>query len=141
MFKKISPEKAGISSEKIQRFVETLNSYKINTHSLIMARGNDIFAESYYEPYNQNSLQRMYSVSKSFVAIAVGLAQQEGLLSLDDNFLDYFPEYINENIDDKYRKTTIREMLTMRSCMAKCAVWWGEDDLVVLWKKLQENCF
>lgn len=128
MFKKISPEKAGISSEKIQRFVETLNSYNINTHSLIMARGNNIFAESYYEPYNKNYLHRMYSVSKSFVAIAVGLAEQEGLLSLDDNFLDYFPEYINENIDDKYRKTTIREMLTMRSCMAKCAVWWGGDD-------------
>ena len=53
MFNKISPEKAGISSEKIQHFVETLNSYKINTHSLIMARGNDIFAESYYKPYNQ----------------------------------------------------------------------------------------
>ena len=128
MFRKISPEKAGISSEKIQHFVETLNSYKINTHSLIMARGNDIFAESYYEPYNQNTLHRMYSVSKSFVARAVGLAEQEGLLSLDDNFLDYFPEYINENIDDKYRKTTIREMLTMRSCMAKCAIWWGSDD-------------
>ncbi|MBE6777145.1 MAG: serine hydrolase [Ruminococcaceae bacterium] len=128
MFNKISPEKAGISSEKIQHFVETLNSYKINTHSLIMARGNDIFAESYYKPYNQNTLHRMYSISKSFVAIAVGLAEQEGLLSLDDNFLDYFPEYVNENIDDKYRKTTIRDMLSMRSCMADYAVWWGGDD-------------
>lgn len=128
MFNKISPEKAGVSSEKICRFVEIMNSYKINMHSFIMARGNDVFAESYYEPYNENTLHRMYSVSKSFVAIAVGLAEQEGLLSLDDCFLDYFPEYINENIDDKYRETTIRDMLTMRSCMAKYALWWGGPD-------------
>ncbi len=128
MFTRISPEKAGISSEKIGQFVNLMNSYNINTHSFIMARGNDIFAESYYEPYNKDTLHRMYSVSKSFVAIAVGLAEQEGLLSLDDKFLDYFPEYINENIDDKYRETTIRDMLTMRSCMAKYANWWGGDD-------------
>ena len=94
MFTRISPEKAGISSEKIGQFVNLMNSYNINTHSFIMARGNDIFAESYYEPYDKDTLHRMYSVSKSFVAIAVGLAEQEGLLSLDDKFLDYFPEYM-----------------------------------------------
>ena len=128
MFKISTPESVGISSEKVYSFFETINSYGLNTHSVIMARGNNIFAESYYAPYEKNSLQRMYSVSKSFVAIAVGLAEQEGLLSLDDCFLKYFPEYINENIDEKYRETTIRDMLTMRSCMAKVPDWWGKND-------------
>ncbi len=128
MFNKISPEKAGIPSRNITDFINTLNSYNINTHSIIMARGNNIIAEAYYEPFNKNTLHRMYSVSKSFVSIAVGLAEQEGLLSLDDKFIDYFPEYQNENIDKKYRETTIRDMLTMRSCMAKYSPWWETDD-------------
>lgn len=99
MFSKISPEKAGISSKNIANFINTLNSYNINTHSIIMAKGNNIIAESYYEPFGKDILHRMYSVSKSFVAIAIGLAEQEGLLSLDDKFIYYFPEYQNENTD------------------------------------------
>lgn len=128
MFNLLTPEAAGISSKEISLFINTLNSYGINTHSIIMARSNNIFAESYYAPYNKDTLHRMYSVSKSFVAIAIGLAEQEGLLSLDDKFISFFPEYENENTDKKYRETTIRDMLTMRSCMAKYSPWWGESD-------------
>jgi len=128
MFNKISPEKAGIPSRNILDFINTLNSYSINTHSIIMAIGNNIIAETYYNPYNKDTLHRMYSVSKSFVAVAIGLAEQEGLLTLDDKFTDYFPEYQNQNIDKKYRETTIRDMLTMRSCMAKYSPWWETED-------------
>jgi len=34
----------------------------------------------------------LYSVSKGFTAVALGLAQAEGRLSLDDPLLDHFPE-------------------------------------------------
>ena len=53
MFNKITPERAGISSDKIEKFVKTLNGYSLDTHSIIMARGNDIFAETYYDPYHK----------------------------------------------------------------------------------------
>lgn len=139
MFSKISPEKAGIPSKNIANFINTLNSYNINTHSIIMAKGNNIIAESYYEPFGKDILHRMYSVSKSFVAIAIGLAEQEGLLSLDDKFIDYFPEYQNENIDKKYQETTIRDMLTMRSCMAKYSPWWETNDRAKAYFKVTSN--
>lgn len=139
MFITTTPESVGISSEKVTDFFKTINSYGLNTHSVIMARGNNIFAESYYAPFKNDTLHRMYSVSKSFVAIAVGLAEQEGLLSLDDKFIDYFPEYTNENVDKKYRETTIRDMLTMRSCMAKYANWWGEQDRVKAYFSVTSN--
>ena len=42
MFNKITPEKAGIPSQNILDFINTLNSYQINTHSIIMAKGKDI---------------------------------------------------------------------------------------------------
>lgn len=139
MFNKISPEKAGIPSCNITDFINTLNSYNINTHSIIMAKGNNIIAEAYYEPFNKDTLHRMYSVSKSFVGIAIGLAEQEGLLSLDDKFTDYFPEYQNQNIDKKYRETTIRDMLTMRSCMAKYSPWWETDDRAKAYFNVSSN--
>ena len=130
MFQTITPEQAGISSAKVLEFIKALDDHELNTHSIIMARGNDIFAEAYYAPFDADFKHRMYSVSKSFIAIAVGLAEQEGLLSLDDKFMKYFPEYRNANVDAKYEETTIRDMLTMRSCMGKPLDWWGYEDRV-----------
>ena len=122
MFNKITPEKAGISSEKVLEFYKYLEKNDLSTHSVIMARGNDIFSESYWAPFHKDFQHRMYSVSKSFVGIAVGLAEQEGLLSLDDKLLKYFPEY-EEDADELMKTQTIRDMLSMRTCHR----WGGEN--------------
>lgn len=47
MFRNVSPENVGISSKKVLKFFETLEKYHFCTHSIIMARGNNIFAEGY----------------------------------------------------------------------------------------------
>jgi len=131
MFQTVSPESVGISSRKVLEFIKTLEQNNLNTHSIIMAKGNEIFAESYYAPFDEHFLHRMYSVSKSFTAIAVGFAEQEGLLSLDDPFMQYFPKYRNENTDKLYEETTIRDLLTLRTCMGgRYPVYWGKPDRV-----------
>ena len=47
-----------------------------------LAWSDKIFAEGYYAPFTKDFKHRMYSVSKSFVSIAVGFCIQDGLLSL-----------------------------------------------------------
>ena len=129
MFDVVSPESVGISSEKVLSFFQNLEHYNLNTHSIIMARGDRIFAEAYYAPFRMETKHRMYSISKSFTAIAVGLAEQDGLISLDDKFMKYFQEYRNEQVDALYEETTIRDLLTMRSCIAKKVFdYWGKPD-------------
>ena len=118
----------GISSEKILDFMKFLDSYKMSTHSVLMAKGNSIVAEGHYAPVDGNFLHRMYSVSKSFVAMAIGLAYTEGLLSLDDKIMSYLPEYINENIDEYSRNVTIRDMISMQSNINRFSPWWGLTD-------------
>ena len=49
-----------------------------------------------------------------FISLKVGIAVQEGLLSLDDPFMKYFPEYRNENTSERFEETTIRDMLSIR---------------------------
>ena len=129
MFGNITPEKAGISSRNVLRFLKVLDRYNFSTHSFIMARGNHIFAEGYYAPFHKDYQHRMYSVSKSFVSVAIGLAEEEGLLSLDDKFMKYFPEYM-ENAPKHLADMTIREMLTMQTCTVNQPKWfslWLDD--------------
>lgn len=128
MFGKTTPEKAGISSKNVLEFIKGLEKYRLMTHSIIMAKGNEIFAECYYEPFDSEFEHRMYSVSKSFVAVAVGLAVTEKIIKLEDKIIDYFPEYRNENTDELYDETTIEDMLTMQSNVASFVQWWGKYD-------------
>ena len=130
MFRNVTPESIGISSKKVLKFFKTLEKYHFCTHSVIMARGNDIFAEGYYAPFHKDFKHRMYSVSKSFVAVAVGMAVEDGLLSLDDKMVTFFPEYANEHSNELLESMTIREMLTMETCKDKHTNWFtsGTED-------------
>ena len=126
-----TPEQAGIASRHIVDFLNKLEEYHLSTHSVLMARGDHIFFECYYKPFHKDFRHRMYSVSKSFVSVAIGFCEQDGLLSLDDPLLKFFPEYATE-ID---RNATIREMLTMQTTLDFHNTSWFrlvEDDRVAV---------
>ena len=40
---RITPEKAGICSANVQKFIEFLEKNQLSTHDVILSRGNDIF--------------------------------------------------------------------------------------------------
>ena len=125
MIKKITPEMAGISSEKVLRFLKNLESYEMPIHSILLSKGDEVYAESYYAPFHEKFLHRMYSVSKSFVAIAVGAAVTEGLFTLDDVIIEHLPEYKNELSDEFQARCTVRDMLMMKSNIGTGVAWWG----------------
>ncbi len=116
-FNTVTPESVGISSKNVHEFIKTLDDYGFCTHSIIMSRGTDIFNECYYAPFHKDFNHRMYSVSKSFVSIAVGMAIEDGLISIDDKMIKYFPEYVTDETDVLVKETTIHDMLTMSTAI------------------------
>lgn len=113
MFEKIAPEEAGISSESVQKFIESLEKRGASTHSLLLMRGDKIFTEAYWSPFDKNFCHRQYSQTKSFVSIAIGLLEEEGKLSLDDKIADHFRDRITRNLPEYLENQTIRDMLMM----------------------------
>ena len=109
-----TPEQAGISSAHVRKFYELLEGSHIPVHSVILARGDSVFSECYYAPFHKDFKHRMYSTTKSFVAVAIGFCEQDGLLSLDDPIAKFFPEYL-EKEGAAQHTSTIRELLTMES--------------------------
>ncbi len=125
-FKTVTPETVGVSSKRVLDFIKMLDDSHMRTHSIIMAKGENIFAECYYAPIHKDFLHRMYSVSKSFVSMAVGLAVTEGRIQLEDSIVSYFPEFRNENTDSDFDECTIRDMLSMQSNVNVPVSWWGK---------------
>ena len=109
------PEDAGIPSGALMRYLKALERQKVCMHSLLILRHGKIAYEANWAPMKSTDLHRMYSVSKSFVSVAVGLLASEGKISLEDPVVKYFPEYAGEELHPFTRKATIREMLKMSS--------------------------
>ena len=113
MFERITPEAAGISSDKITKFINKIEQRGAIMHSLLIMRHGKILTENYWAPFNADFCHRMYSQTKSYAAIGIGLLEEEGKLSLDDPIAKYFPEKIYNTLPAHLANQTIREMLTM----------------------------
>lgn len=123
MFKTVTPESVGVDSKNLFKLIKRLNA--LHMHSFLVARGNDIFCECYWKPFNKDFNHRMYSVTKSFVSVAIGLCVEDGLLELDDPIIEYFPEKIKKEPGEYLKKQTIRDMLTMTT-VGFCQDWFKE---------------
>lgn len=69
----------------------------------------------------------MYSQTKSYVGVAIGLLEEEGKLSIQDTIASHFPEKIGRELPPYLAGQTIRDMLTMHtSC--QCPYWFTNPD-------------
>ncbi|MBQ4283850.1 MAG: beta-lactamase family protein [Lachnospira sp.] len=117
MYEYGTPESVGIDSNNIINFINRLNNQDLAMHSAIIMRHGKICFEGYYKPYTREKLHRMFSITKSFTALAISFLEAEGKLSLDDHIVDFFPE--KQPASGPYEYTamlTIKDMLMMRTC-------------------------
>lgn len=69
--------------------------------------------------------RNVYSTTKSFTAVAVGIAVDEGKLALTDRLADAFPEYVPEDAQPWLLQITLRDLLTMSSGFGRCLLVGG----------------
>lgn len=111
-----TPEAEGIPSKAIYTLFDSLTSLpKTDIHSVMIARHGKVVAEIYPSPIKAEYSHTMYSCSKTFVGVAVGLAIDDNKLRLDDRVALFFPEYIPDTVSSQLASMTVRNLLTMTS--------------------------
>jgi len=123
-----TPEETGISSANITDFLLSMNEHEIMLHGFVMMRHGHVIAEGYYKPFTENTLHRIYSMTKSFTALAIGLLQDEGKLKITDPVINYFPEYMTEDLDVYMKEATIRELMMMASPQSYTTYEYEDDN-------------
>ncbi len=108
-----SPEAVGVYADVVEQFIEYIQREELEFHSLMVLRHGKVAVEWYNEPFDAHTKHTMYSVSKSFTATAIGFAVSEGLLSLDDKVVDFFPDYPPKTPHPYFDKMTVRTLITM----------------------------
>lgn len=107
------PSSLNIDSRGIQRFLDALEMFGIDIHSLIILRHGKKAVEGYWEPYGPQKTYTLFSASKSFTSIAVGFAVQEALLHEEDRVIDFFPGKLKGAPCENMKLVTVRDLLTM----------------------------
>jgi CubicO group peptidase (beta-lactamase class C family) len=126
-----TPEAAGVSSAAVLDFVTALEKFEF-VHSFFLIRNDTGIASGWWAPYRAETPHLLYSLSKSFISCAVGIAADEGRLTLDTPLLEIFPEYRSEISDARFERMTVRHLLTMTTGHAVCSTVYfkavpGED--------------
>lgn len=115
MFSKATPESVGISSKNIAKYIRLMEKRGMVMHSFLVYRRDKLVSETYWAPFDKDTVHRMYSTTKTYVAVAIGILQDEGKLNIYDNILDYMGNEVKGNPPRFMENLTIRDMLTMRT--------------------------
>jgi len=107
------PEAEGVSSPAILNWINAVESDVDALHSFVLVRHGKVISEGWWAPYEKESPHMLYSLSKSFTSTAVGMAVDEGTLSLDDKAISFFPDKLPENPNDNLKNMRIRDLLCM----------------------------
>lgn len=111
-----TPESLGISSQAILNFIEAAEKErKDELHSFVLLRHGQIAAQGWWNPYNPDSPHMLFSLSKSFTSTAIGIAQAEGLLNINDKVTSFFPDETPKEPSTNLQAMRIRDLITMNT--------------------------
>lgn len=102
-----TPRTAGVDANGIARFLDEVSHGGIELHSCMIVRHGAVVFEHWWAPYDPQTPHLLYSLSKSFTAVAAGIAEAEGLLTMDDLLSDHLDETAH------YGEATIADALRM----------------------------
>ena len=108
-----TPESQGVQSPAILAFVEAVENEVDAVHSFVLMRHGRIVSEGWWAPYRADAPHMLYSLSKSFTSTAIGMAVDEGKLSLDDTVVSFFPDQLPESPSEHLRAMRVRDLLCM----------------------------
>ena len=108
-----TPEAQGVSSVAVLNFIDAADATVDSIHSFMLIRHGQVVAEAWWAPESPRKSHVLWSLSKSFTSTAVGLAIEDGSLSLDDTVVSFFPNDLPEKPSANLKAMRIRDLLTM----------------------------
>nr|WP_193555471.1 serine hydrolase [Streptomyces sp. ST1020] len=108
-----TPAASGISSRSISLLLDQLAARSVECHSIMVVHRGHVVAEGWWAPYSADRPHLLYSLTKSFTSIAVGLAISDGLLALDDRVVDVLPDHVPDDVSEQGSRITVHHLLSM----------------------------
>ena len=88
-------QSTGMDTETIEQVTsQMMDGTFQGIHSFMIVKKGTVVHEVYFEDYTRNSLQTIYSITKSVSSALIGIAIDHGLIStVEDSVFSFFPQY------------------------------------------------
>ena len=111
-----TPAAEGISTQAVINMMDSLMGLpECDLHHVMVVRHGKVVAELHSAPFRAEDSHTLYSASKTFTSLAVGIAIDENLLRLNDRVMTFFPDKRTSRVSDNMAAMTVRDLLMMAS--------------------------
>jgi len=104
---------AELTKKNVDSFVAEIEEKKIDLHGFVITQHGKTIGSGWWKPYGPDIRHQLFSLSKSFTSTAAGFAVTEGLISLDDDVVSFFPNKVPKNANDYMKRMKVRHLLSM----------------------------
>lgn len=130
-----TPEAEGVPPELLNRLYHRLTALpEVDIHHLMVLRHGKVIAELHAAPYRADQVHTLYSASKTVTGLAVGLAVDDGLLTVDDKVSKHLRDKMPASLSPALDSLTVRDLLIMAAGRKQdLSIFMGEKDWLTTW--------
>ena len=110
----------------LNEYIGYIDSRKINMFGICVQQNGKLMDE--YR-WTADTPHHIFSMSKSYTSIAVGMAIDEGLFSLNDKIVSFFPDLLPEEVSEYTASVTVRDLLMMACGVSRPVLMNGDLNL------------
>ncbi len=109
------PEELGFDSDKLADLLLSAREKNVQIHSFLVVRHGYVLVDATFYPYDGKDAHSVASVTKSLMTTLIGIAIDQGKLSLDDKMVSFFPDYSIDYLNQRKQEITVRHLASMSS--------------------------
>lgn len=104
-----------IDMRPVHAFLQETAKREMRLHSLLVHWHGRTVLDLWQWPHEPDLKHKIHSATKSFTGTAVGFAEAEGLLGLDEPVVSFFTGRLPAEPGENLRRMRVRDLLTMRT--------------------------
>lgn len=103
-----------MNQEKLKKMEQQIQEEHKNITGMVVLKDGKTRYENYFHNCSSMSQIHVYSVTKSILSILIGIAIDQGYIkNVDQNVLDFFPDYKVKRREKTIQGITLKHLLTM----------------------------
>lgn len=128
-----NPAQEGVEAKAVlQLYTSLMSLEQTEIHHVVVMRHGKVISELHPAPFRAIDAHTLYSASKTFCSMAVGLCIDDNRLRVTDRVATFFPEFLPDTISDGLAKMTVHDLLTMSSGINPD---WNMRSITTEWEK------
>lgn len=130
-----APADEGVNPALLNRCVSRLVTLPdVDVHHMMVMRHGKVIGEWHAAPYEADHLHTLYSASKTITALAMGIAVNDGLLTVDDKVSKFLRDKMPATLSPALDSLTVRHLLMMAAGREQdFSIFEGDADWLTTW--------